>query len=175
MVFLFFKLLFYSCLICFVNNGFMLQRQKKENLIPSVNKIKAVYSVQVNYTNHKKRVLIIFSKGGIFYPPPRQKITPLEFYTGNLIIFKLKTITMTITGVWAGVGEMKTNHSFIKSWSLVSNNFHLIPPEYFHWKILWKSTKAKKKSAKSASPQVYHWIPSLKRNAIYSFLKTRTK
>ena len=50
---------------------------------------------------------------------------------------------------------------------MVCKNFHLIPPGYFHWKILWKSTKAKK-SAKSASPWVYHWIPSLKRNVIYS-------
>ena len=29
-------------------------------------------------------------------------------------------------------------------WHRVANNFHLIPPGYFHWKILWKSTKAKK-------------------------------
>ena len=34
-------------------------------------------------------------------------------------------------------------HSFIKSWFLVCNHFHLIPQWYFHWKILWKSTNAK--------------------------------
>ena len=54
---------------------------------------------------------------------------------------------------------------------MVCNDFHLIPPGYFYWKILWKSTKAKKKSAKSANPRVYHWIPYLKINVIYSQTK----
>ena len=55
---------------------------------------------------------------------------------------------------------------------MVCNNFHLIPPGYFHWKILWKSTKAKKIRKickpsglslnplfKNECPRVYHWIP----------------
>ena len=68
---------------------------------------------------------------------------------------------------FANILHSLNSHFFIKAGFLVCNNFHLIPPGYFHWKILWKSTKAKK-NAKSASPRVYHWISSLKRNVIYS-------
>ena len=51
---------------------------------------------------------------------------------------------------------LRVNDTFLykKLVFLVCNNLHLIPPGYFHWKILWKSTKPKKirKIYKSLNP-----------------------
>ena len=59
-------------------------------------------------------------------------------------------------------------HSFIKSWFFGMQQFSFNPTGIFSLKDTLKIYKGKKKSAKSASPRVYHWIPSLKRNVIYS-------
>jgi len=59
-------------------------------------------------------------------------------------------------------------HSFIKSWFFGMQQFSFNPTGIFSLKDTLKIYKGKKKSAKSASPRVYHWLPSLKRNVIYS-------
>ena len=87
------------------------------------------------------------------------------FIVSNWSKLILRKLQITIFFV---ANFMIKRHSFIKSWFFGMQQFSYNPAGIFSLKGTLKIYKGIKKSAKSASPRVYHWIPSLKRNVIYS-------